>query len=108
MTPFPSDLQGTFLCTWSQGGLLNFENEECSGLLSLIWVGPSLPPHPTFSFCSYGFSVHRGETVQSAAHLSPASVLPAGPPSCLRHSQHSQSWPSLPIAHMLSDLEKGE
>ena len=31
----PFDLQGIFLCTWSQGSLLNFENEECSGLFSL-------------------------------------------------------------------------
>ena len=105
------DLQGALLCMRSQEGLLNPENEECVVFYLLPGQGPaSFSILLLQSFCYYGDFVHRGETVQPAAHLSPASVLPAGPPPFPRHSQHSQSCPSLPIsiAHMLSDLEKGE
>ena len=46
-----------------------------SGLLSLIWAGPNSSIILfLWSFCYYGVSVHRGETVQPGAHLSPASI----------------------------------
>ena len=60
----------------SQGGLLNFENEEsivsyrisvqgpASSIILLLW-----------SFCCYGVSVHGGETVKPGAQLSSDSYL---------------------------------
>ena len=69
------DLQGAFLHMCSRGGLLDFENEEFVVFYLLSGQGPA----PSIilllrSFCYYGVSVHRGETVQPGAHLSPASV----------------------------------
>ena len=53
---------------------------EIYGLLSLIRAEPSLLHHPAFmeflllwSFCYYGVSACREETVQPGTHLSPAS-----------------------------------
>ena len=69
------DLHGAFLrmCSWR--GLLDFKNEEyvvsylpsgqgpASSIILLLW-----------SFCYYGVSVHRRETVQPGTHLSPTLV----------------------------------
>lgn len=53
---------------------------EICGLPSLTWAEPSLLHHPDFmeflllwSFCYYGVSACREETVQPGTHLSPAS-----------------------------------
>ena len=61
----------------SRGGLLDFGNGNMWPLISLIWAGPAFSITLfLWSFCYYGVSVHRGETVQPGAHLSPASELP--------------------------------
>ena len=93
----PFDLQGIFLCTWSQGSLLNFENEECSGLFSLIWAGPSLPPHPTFivsaltDFLSTGEKLFSLQPIYLLLQSYLLALLPSlGTPNTHSHVHHYQ------------------
>ena len=77
------------MCSW--GGLLDFKNEEYAVFRLFNELGPaSSIILLLWSFCSYGVSVHRGETVQ-----------PGGPSiSCLTNKNYICSvsritWSSL-------------
>ena len=55
-------------------GVFNFENEEYVAFYLLSGQGPaSSIILLLWRFYYYGVSVHKGKTVQSGAHLSPAS-----------------------------------
>ena len=75
--PFSIDLQGAFLHICSQGGILEFENEEYIFFHLLSGQGPASCIILIFwCFCYYGVSDHKGLTVQPGAHPSPASDGP--------------------------------
>ena len=65
------DLQGAFLCVRAQESLLDFENEEYVGFLSLIWAGLSFSRAP--AYLKYLSTGDRLQLLSLEAHLSPAS-----------------------------------
>ena len=71
MSPAFFDLQGAFLCTCSQGGFLDFKNEEYVVFYLLSRQGSAVS-----CSCCFGVSVHRGEV--QLLSLGPICLLPEG------------------------------
>ena len=67
----PDSFQGAFLCTCSQGGFLDFKNEEYVVFYLLSGQGSAVS-----CSCYFGVSVHRGEL--QLLSLGPIYLLPEG------------------------------